>query len=326
MIAPLVHRAALCLAALAAASAAAEPLTEPMRSRNLSPMIAIFGVPAWESAPDGVAELTLSGDVANNFRISQAGEERVILDGETWRAGLVYRRRLAGGWIIAGELPLVRQSGGLFDDLIDAWHSALDLPDGNRNQRPEDELQLFYDDGATISYFRSQSGQGIGDLQLSAARGFGGNDDWLLKLTLKLPTGDEDILAGSGGTDAAVTAVRTSTTRWRGHPVGWFWGAGLLKLGEPEHFASRSRDWVALGMAGLSWQPFANVGLKGQLDFHSAFYHSGLEELGDVAVQASVGGWWAVDARRRLTLSLNEDLITRAAPDVSAQLAFTWSL
>jgi hypothetical protein len=317
----------LLLLVMAARGAGAEPLAEPMRSRNLSPPIAIFGVPTWETPLTGSAgELTVSGELANYYRFSREGTERLILDGETWRGGLIYRRRVGDAWIVSGELPIVRQWGGIFDDVIDAWHSAFNLPDGGRNQRPEGELQLFYDDEAAISYFTSREDQGLGDLQLSAARPFGDAGEWLLKITLKLPTGDADLLAGSGATDVAVTAVRAGTARWREHPAGWFWGVGALKLGEPDHFASRSRDWVALGMLGASWKPFARVGFKLQLDFHTAFYDSALEELGDSAVQASIGGWWALDARRYLSVAVNEDLIVRAAPDVSVQVGFTWAL
>lgn len=311
-----------------AVTASADPLTEPFRARNLSPPMAIFGVPAWDTGLDAEmpGRLALSWEMASYFRFVDAGPEQLIVDGETWRGSLIYQRLVADSWTIGVELPIVRQSGGVLDDFIDAWHTAFNLPDGRRNSRPEDELQLFYTDGSGPGYFRSQPDSGFGDLQLSAARSFGVLDEWLLKLTLKLPTGDDALLAGSGASDLGVTVLRTGTATWRSHAAGWFWGGTLLRIGQPETLPAQARDWVAIGMVGASWQPFQRVGFKAQLDLHTAFYHSRLEELGDPAMQATIGGWWAIDERRTLTVAVIEDLIVRAAPDVVLQVNFAWSL
>jgi hypothetical protein len=79
-------------------------------------------------------------------------------------------------------------------------------------------------------------------------------------------------------------------------------------------------------MVGVSWQPFSRIGFKVQLDAHSAFYDSALDELGSPAMQATIGGWWSLDPRRVLTVAVIEDLIVRAAPDISIQVGFTWNL
>ncbi|HSG65077.1 MAG TPA: DUF3187 family protein [Gammaproteobacteria bacterium] len=312
---------------LAHAPARADVLLEPMRARNLSPPIAIFGVPSWDTDldPGTRARLTVTGDAANHFRFSDTASEALILDGETWRVNVAYARRLTERWVLAAGLPLVRQSPGALDDFIDLWHAAFNLPDGRRNMRPEDELQFFYDRDAGPGYFRSQADTGLGDLQLSLARGLGRDGAWRLKVTLKLPTGDTDLLAGSGAADLGVSISRGGALRRGPQLAGWFWGAGVLVLGEPDVFPAESRDWVALGMLGLSWQPFASVGFKAQLDLHTAFYDSELEELGDAAVQGTIGGWWALDERRRLTVAVVEDLVVHAAPDVTLHVGFDWS-
>jgi hypothetical protein len=306
----------------------ADPLIEPMRARNLSPPVAIFGMPSWDSGLDSgsSARFSLVGNIASHFRFVSAGNEDLILDGETWRLDMIYERRVTTAWTVAAELPIVRNSGGVLDDFIDAWHSAFKLPDGNRNSRPEDELQFYYDDGAGPSYFRSQADTGFGDLMLSAARPVGRDGSWRLKFSLKLPTGDADLLAGSGAADAAISLLQHRATRWRSQPAGWFWGTGLLRLGQPDTFPGRSRDWVALGMLGASWQPFPQLGFKAQLDVHTAFYESELEELGSAAMQATFGGWWVIGERHVLTVAVIEDLVVRAAPDVSLQVGFQWKL
>ncbi|MEE9570956.1 MAG: DUF3187 family protein, partial [Gammaproteobacteria bacterium] len=70
----------------------------------------------------------------------------------------------------------------------------------------------------------------------------------------------------------------------------------------------------------------SNVGLKLQLDYHSRFYDSALVELGTDSIQASIGGWWALDDRRTLNFALSEDLTVRTAPDLSVHLDFSWGL
>jgi len=304
----------------------ADPLIEPMHARNLSPPIAIFGVPTWDGGldADDTSRIFLSGDIASHFRFAAAGTETLILDGETWRADIVYERRIARDWTVAVEVPIVHNSGGVLDDFIDAWHSAFNLPDGNRNTRPEDELQFFYDPGPGSGYFRREAGTAFGDVVVGISRTVGQAREWLISLDVKLPTGDEALLAGSGAADAAISVLRRGALRSGRRPFGWYWGASLLRLGELETFPAQNKDWVGLAMGGFSWQVFPSVGLKAQLDAHTAFYESALEELGDPAAQATFGGWWSIDASRTLTVAVIEDLIVRAAPDVSLQVAFQW--
>ncbi len=308
--------------------ATADPLTQPMRARNLSPPIAIFGVPTWEGGLDTgqSARFAVIGNVASHFQFAEAGAERLTLDGETWRLDFVYERRVSEAWSVTAALPLIRNSGGVLDDFIDAWHSVFNLPDGKRNSRPENEIQFFYDDGPGPSYFRSQAATGLGDLMLSAARTAGRDGSWRLELSVKLPTGDTDLLMGSGAADVAVSLLHRGASSWASHPAGWFWGAGLLRIGQPDRFPAQSNDWVGLGMVGVSWQPFARLGLKAQLDLHSAYYDSHLEQIGNAAMQATLGGWWAIDEQRVLTIAVIEDLVVRAAPDVSLQIGFEWKL
>jgi hypothetical protein len=160
---------------------------------------------------------------------------------------------------------------------------------------------------------------------LTASIDLDANRDWLLKFAVKLPTGDEALLAGSGAADVGVTLLRRAETRWQSRPAAWYWGAGILHLGGPEVLPGDSREWVGLGLFGLSWQPFARVGFKAQLDGHTAFYDSALDELDRNAVLATLGGWWSIDEERTLTVAVIEDLIVRAAPDVSIQVGFDWT-
>lgn len=299
--------------------------TVPLRTRNLSPLVSIFGLPAWEiGLGDERSEFAVVGEIGNHYRLASKGEEELVFDGETWRTSFFYRHRVLERWSVGFEIPLYRHSGGFVDDLVDAWHSFFRLPDGNRNLRPEDQLRYLYNDRGETTYFLDQPSSGIGDVQISVARELDGADGLLLRAVLKLPTGDAADLTGSGGTDLSVSVLKRSPRTFVGDSAGIYWGAGLLMIGEPDVFATRHEDWVVFGMFGGSWRPFPRIGLRAQLDFHSRFYDSELEEMGKDAIQASIGGWWSLDERRRVNFAVGEDLVVKTSPDVSIHVDFTW--
>lgn len=317
---------AILLGILLAGPAVAQD-TVPLRTRNLSPMVAIFGLPTWETGLEGRSqELAVVAEVANHYRLSSRGQEQLILDGETWRTSFFYKRSLAERWTFGVEVSLLRHSGGVLDDVIDGWHSLFNLPDGSRNRLPEDQFDFLYNDGGVNAFTLSESRTGLGDTQISLSRMVGGDSGVLLRAIVKLPTGDADTLAGSGAADLSITLLRRSQMSWGSHPIGTYWGLGVMRVGTPEYLATRSEDWVGLGVLGGSWQPFEKIGLKVQLDYHTRFYNSSLVELGSDSVQASIGGWWALDDRRTLSFALNEDLTVRTSPDVSLHLDFSWRL
>jgi hypothetical protein len=318
---------ALAALALAAMGPARAQETDPLRTRNLSPLVSIFGLPAWEADLGTEAgEVAVVGEIASHFRLAEKGSERLVLDGETWRVGLFYKRRLGERWSVGVEVPVYRQWGGILDDVIDAWHSAFNLPEGNRNRRPDDQLEFRYEDQGASGYFLDAPSSGLGDIQVSLARQVGSDGAFTLRAAVKLPTGDADLLAGSGAADFSLTLLKQAPATWRSKPGGLYWGAGVMKVGEPDFFAERSEDWVVFGVFGGSWRVYPRLGLKAQLDLHSRFYDSALDELGRDSIQASIGGYWVLDERRRLDFAINEDLVVRTAPDVSLHVGFSWGL
>ena len=98
----------------------------------------------------------------------------------------------------------------------------------------------------------------------------------------------------------------------------------MLRPGESDVFSLRTTDWVAFGVFGTGWQPLPRVGFKVQLDVHSSFFASALDELGASALQASVGGWWETDNGRTLTFAFSEDLIVKSAPDFAIHIGLGW--
>ena len=298
--------------------------TVPLRTRDLTPQIAIFGLPAWEvGLGDWRSEFSFTADIANRYRLVHKGGEELVFDGESWRTSFSYRRRIGGRWSIGVELPLYRHSGGFIDDFIDAWHSFFGMPDGNRNLRAEDQLRSLYSDRGSTVFLLTEPRGGVGDMQISVARALGGPDGWLVRAVVKRPAGDAGRLTGSGGTDVSGSAFKQHAGRFAGNPAGIDWGAGLLLIGEADVFAARHEDRVVFGTFGGGWRTLPRLGLKAQLDLHSRFCDSSLDEMGKDSIQASVGDWLALGERRWLSLAVSEDLIVRSAPDFSVHIDFS---
>ena len=302
----------------------AQDESEPFSIRNLNPLVAIFGLPAWDTIQPGT-HFSTTVELANHYRLQRRGNDLLVLDGETLRTTLSFDHAFNERWSVGIELPYYRQSGGVLDDLIDVWHSAFGLPDGGRNNRAEDQLLFVLGDGGGPFFVLDESGGGLGDTQLKLARAIGPDGGFVIQGTIKLPTGEEDLLAGSGSSDWGVTLLRTRATTLRDRPAGFFWGMGLLDVGEAERIEFEAESAAYTGIVGGSWQIWPRAGLKAQLDFHSPFFNSQLEEIGEKAIQATFGGWIRPNERMHLEFAIVEDLEVSTAPDVVLQMAAHWS-
>jgi Protein of unknown function (DUF3187) len=304
--------------------AAAAQLAEPMQIRNLNPLVAIFGLPAWDVVAPG-DRFAASLELANHYEFSSLSGEYLGLDGETARTTLAFSHGFPAGWQVGAELPLFHVGGGILDNPIDAWHSAFNLPDGGRNLRPENQL-LFVLRHSGRTFFQLDDPQsGLGDLQLKGARAFGADRGLVVEAGVKLATGDEEMLAGSGSTDEWLTLLRSRALPQRRHPAGYYWGIGVVHAGDPKLIEFQSKAWVYTAIVGGSWQRWPRFGLKAQLDVHTPFYESPLEEIGDTALEATFGAWMQRRKDARLEFALVEDLRVRTAPDVVLKIAAHWS-
>jgi hypothetical protein len=305
------------------AAAAGAQLAEPVHVRNLNPLVSIFGLPAWDTVPIGT-RFGVTAEVANHYRFSLAGNERLMLDGETVRTNFAFTHGFASGWSLGVEFPYYRVSGGVLDDAIDGWHSAFRMPDGGRNARPEGQLLYAFGEPLAPSFVLTEPQTGVGDAQVKFARLIGSNQGFVVQATVKLPTGDEDMLAGSGSGDWSLTLLRTRPLLARKRAAGYYWGVGLLRVGDPEVVEFDAETWVPTGIIGGSWQVLPEFGLKGQMDVHGAFYDSQLEEIGETAIQATFSAWRRMGQRGQIEFAVVEDLNVSTAPDVVLQVAAAW--
>ena len=288
---------------------------EPFRTTNLSPLLAIVGLPVWAPAPETTTVGT-SLETANHYRLSQSSPDALLLDGETSRLRVWYDKPLGDRWSLGFDVPVYHQSGGALDDLVDAWHSTFNLPDGGRNHRPEGLLEFRLADAGGEFFELLDTSTGLGDIQLSAASRFGASGGWTLRGTVKLPVGDEDMLAGSGKADLTLTVLHLRRGQFAGRAASYFFGAAWIEIGEPDIIEFDIEDRAMAGLLGGALTLGRNFGVKGQLDLNSALYDSALEEIGQTAAQLTLGGWLEFRDSMSFEFAVSEDLHVSTSPDV----------
>jgi hypothetical protein len=302
----------------------------PFYTRNMSPIIQVYGLPAIGTAfvlPGGAVEGVVALDAASNFAHGQNNRERLLLDGETYRTTLAVRYGITDTIEAGLELPFTGQGGGIFDRFINGWHDFFGLPDNGRKDVHRNRLRYDYtwDDRTLLAV--DSSGFGLGDLTLSAGwQLYDSKGDAptgvALRGGLKLPTGDSGRLHGSGSTDVYLQVSGSDDYRL---PLGHatvFAGAGGLFMSAGDILRDQQRRLVGFGAVGGGWSPAEWVAFKVQCSAHTPFYNgSALRSLKGGTVQLLIGGTLAFSGQTSLDIGVSEDLTVETSPDVALNLA-----
>lgn len=301
----------------------------PLFSKNQSPFVRIFGMPAAESGQllhAGGQQARLITDIANNLTISANSGEYILLDGETVVSTVMFRYGLRKDLELGLDLPYVIHEKGGLDYFIEDWHDFFHLPDGHRKKRSANILEYRYERDGQLFHLQNKVSDGPGDVQLSLAIPFftkqlGEGRDIALRTALKLPTGNSADLHGSGAADFSIRLSGMDQQTFSALGLNFWGAAGILYLGRGDVLEDLQRMFVFFGTLGGSWQFFERLELKIQLDANTAFYHSALTELGTGAVLLSTGGTLHLPAGYELDLGVIEDIAVYTAPDVTFHLA-----
>jgi hypothetical protein len=308
-----------CLGAWTSALAAGDFLP----GENSGALARSFALPAL-GAPAvllrGRTETRVLLDFTNEY-VSEGvcSAECILLDGETARLRLSHSRGLGGGWDFRAELPLLDQDGGFLDSWIEEWHGWFGLPNGGREQRPDNRYEYRYVRNNNVLFEETQEHSGIGDVTLSLGRRTGRSS--ALRGMVKLPTGDEETLAGGnlGGAlwfDAALPLPR----RWDG-----YFSVGVSFNERGSVLPEQQNRTLALGGLGLAIPFIGSSRLVAQLYAHSRLYKdSELSALSRFGLPLTLGLQMPAGRSTRLDLGFQEDLSVGASPDFSAYLALTY--
>lgn len=331
IIAPALSRVRLALVGLCAITPclAWGAEIEPFRTSNQSPLVQIFGLPAPENARVLKYGENRGGfllDIASNFTYHSTSREKILIDGESVRGTLLYSRGFGNRYEAGVEIPLVSQSGGVFDGFIEGWHEFFHLPNGGRPSAPRNRLQYSYTRDGVERFHYTKSEAGIGDLRLTGGAQLQQSENWALALrgALKLPTGDSAALLGSGSTDLAVWLTGQRDFHPSPGKTALFGALGALGMSRGDVIPDQQRNLVGFGSLGVGWSPAERIAFKLQLSSHTPFYRgSDLPELSGFSTLLLMGGTVAFTRDTLLDIGVSEDVAVDRSPDVALHLGLT---
>ena len=308
--------------------AASSATVTPFPTSNQSPMVQIFGLPFAESAlltPARHLQAQLITHVANNFTSRSRSDEEIVLDGETYRATFSFRYGVSDRIELGLDVPYVRHVGGVFDVFIDYWHDTFGLPDGGRDEAPRDRLLYTYRRQRRTEVLLDDDTAGIGDVTLSAGwRLYRDRPDTTrslsLRLNLKLPTGSDRNLRGSGSTDVALRLAGEDRVVLAAYRMGLFGSAGLLLMSNGDVLPDQQRHVTGFGTFGIAWGLLSWLVPKVQVNWHSPFFDdSDLRQLASWSAQLTFGTTFRVSERSTIDFAVFEDIVAKTSPDVGFQ-------
>jgi len=270
------------------------------QQRSQNAYNAVFGLPTVAPRLVRTAEWQISVEHSNQYAGGDAGNERLLLDG----------------------------SGGVFDDSIDNWHQYFGFPDANRDTTAFDNLTYYYADGVGIRHNVARAQSGVGDIRLAVQHSlkcsagiYQPRAQNMVRVGIKLPTGNPAELRGSGTVDAFVD---WQSPVWEPLPqLHTGMAMGVLVNGPTNRFA-KQRPIVGYGSLGAQIVVHRKFRLIAQIDAHSGFYESNLVELGNTAVNLAVGFRYLFDNDYTFEISISEDLAIDTTPDIVARLALIY--
>lgn len=258
---------------------------------------------------DELAELELRNPGGSSF----------LVDLEGWRADLVVTRGLASRLGLSLRVPFLDVGRPHWDGIAERWHSALGLPNADRDVFPTGETLLVLRGRRGTIVRRGLAGSGLGDVSvgLVAALGpaFGGVHRMVA--LLEVPTGRRDTLRGSGGWDLGLRWFGL----WHRGRFDVLGGAGFSRLDPQGSLLGLQRADLWHAMAGLDWRLGAGIAASVRSTYESSPLADHFNERParpawfnrfGLTAELGRGLWLAVDT--------GQDTASGLAPDFSFHL------
>ena len=283
-------------------------------TRDENPLLRGFYLPLpSDSRRDADAVMSATLLVSNTLNVESRGRESLLVDGESTALDLGYENALAPDWRYRLSVPVIQDSGGVLDALIDGWHQAFGFSRGNRPFYPKRQLDYSYSGVATIDLNHSQTS--IGDFAVDL--GWYALDDAQHTLSLwgglKAPTGKVGDLTSDGAWDGAVWLH--GAMRWAKWQLAA--EAGVAQPFGDEIFAGAAHResvfarFAATRSVGSQWS------LRAQLDGQTGHVAgSDLRFLG-ASLQLTIGAARTLKGRWRIDMGFTEDAAVNTAPDIT---------
>ncbi len=303
-----VFAAACCISA---APACADEFF-PVRDEN--PLVRGFYLPLPSDSRlhDG-ANFAAIVSLSNTLNVENRGQESLLVDGESATLRMMYENSLAQSWRYRISVPVIHDSGGFLDSVVDSWHRVLGLSRGNRPYYPKGQIDYQYFGRGAIDLHRSQTSFG----DFAAETGWYAMDDARHTVALwgglEAPTGSAAKLTGDGAWDGAVWAH--AAVRWTHWSIG-----GELGVTQPfgdELFAGAAHKTSAFARIAASRDLGTHWLLRAQLDGQTARVEDSELRLLGPSLQLTLGAVRRLGGRWRLEMGFAEDAAVNTAPDIT---------
>jgi hypothetical protein len=93
-------------------------------------------------------------------------------------------------------------------------------------------------------------------------------------------------------------------------------------MGKGEILEDVQQEVAFFGTLGGNWRVYDWLDLKVQLDAHTPFYKSKIDQLGGSAVMLTFGGSVVLDRGSQIDISMGENMTTDMVPDFILNLGY----
>lgn len=310
--------ALLILCSVNASSVFASEIREPLGASELTPFAQIYpsnSMPGWASQ----WRILVDYELANTQIYETRSGESLALDLEYEQRSVSFERRFADTWLLSFRIARGAYGGGSTDGFIERWHDTFGLPNGSRDDFPQDRIALKYARNGVSSFDITRSQSGMLDSQVQISKQVSQSQS--LSVWATLPTGDDSNWLGANGSSIGLAWSYRSDI---GDRASWFASVGGQSLSSVRARGVPTKDAAARFSAGAAWSVGPNLALKLQVHGHTAFYDSNLGPLGDDALILVMGGSVRLTDDWLLNLSVTEDIAVDASPDVGLHLGLAW--
>ena len=283
-------------------------------TRDQNPLLRGFYLPLPSDARlDSGVEVSATLLVSNTLNVERTPRESLLVDGESTALDLTLEDTLWQRWRYRFTVPLVHDSGGVLDSVIDAWHEVFGLNRGWRPYFPKRRIDYAYQGRGRINLDHPQTS--VGDV--AADLGWYAAEDarrtWSVWGGLKAPSGSVPGLTSDGAWDVALWAhAATRWPKWQlAEELGVAQPLGDEIFAGAAHRSSVFARFAATRMLGSAWS------LRAQLDGQTGrVAGSELRFLGP-SLQLTVGAVRRLFGRWQLQMGFTEDAAVNTAPDIT---------
>lgn len=282
-------------------------------TRDLNPMLQPVFLPSLRpTQTDNGWRVDHSFFVTNTFQEKTRADESLIIDVENYRYELDLTHR-NDNWLILLNLPLIANRGGSLDGLIEDWHDFFGLPQGNRDDFPQDKINIQYARDGTVEYSQTEPSSGLGDIAVSVGYQAAGGTAYFAGI--ELPTGSESDFTGNETIDIAFWLTREIQINAEVNAYGML---GISFPGDDGNLEGLIVDRIWVAQLGLDYRFDDNLIATAQLDMHGeTIDDSNFKAFGE-SVQIQLGlGFLKLIENHRLDLFFSEDILVGSAPDIT---------